>query len=312
MSPAARGLNSVGEPHTLISVNDMYKHFFTLLNLLLIGTIVYCGVNAFFMVTSARLAEVPQTVETQTAPAQPERVNQRPLAYYNPLVDRNLFDTNTTVEAAPKSVDVGELEQTSLNLKLWGTVTGPPDEAYAVIEEAGKRVQNLFRIGDTVQEATVKMILREKIILNVEGKDEVLEIEKAAGAGSAAGRTIAGRPVAGQSLNEPPARTQKIMLRRSQIDSAVQDVAQLMNQVNIRPHFTQGQPDGMMFSRIQPNSLFMRMGLRNGDIITGVNGRSIATVDDALGFYEGLKSAENVTVDIKRGGRPRTIEYTIK
>jgi general secretion pathway protein C len=101
-------------------------------------------------------------------------------------------------------------------------------------------------------------------------------------------------------------------LRRNQIDSAVQDVAQLMNQVNIRPHFNQGQPDGMMFSRIRPNSIFMRMGLRNGDIITGVNGRAISTVDDALGFYEGLKSADNVTVDIKRGGRPRTIEYTIK
>jgi general secretion pathway protein C len=156
------------------------------------------------------------------------------------------------------------------------------------------------------------MILREKIILRVEGKDEVLEIEKAAGPGSTAGRAIAGRPVPGQSVGQPPVRTQRITLRRNQIDSAVQDVAQLMNQVNIRPHFTQGQPDGMMFSRIRPNSIFMRMGLRNGDIITGVNGRAISTVDDALGFYEGLKSAENVTVDIKRGGRPRTIEYTIK
>jgi general secretion pathway protein C len=118
--------------------------------------------------------------------------------------------------------------------------------------------------------------------------------------------------VPGQSVGQVPVRTQKITLRRNQIDSAVQDVAQLMNQVNIRPHFNQGQPDGMMFSRIRPNSIFMRMGLRNGDIITGVNGRAISTVDDALGFYEGLKSAENVTVDIKRGGRPRTIEYTIK
>jgi general secretion pathway protein C len=156
------------------------------------------------------------------------------------------------------------------------------------------------------------MILREKIILNVEGKDEVLEIEKAAHAGATPARTIAGRRLPGQGAGQPPVRTQKIALRRSQIDNAVQDVAQLMNQVNIRPHFTQGQPDGMMFSRIRPNSIFMRMGLRNGDIITGVNGRSIATVDDALSFYEGLKSADNVTVDIKRGGRPRKIEYTIR
>lgn len=290
----------------------MYKHLFTVLNLMFIGAIVYFGVNTFFMMTSAHLVQVPQTVESQAAPAQPEMENQRPLAHFNPIIERNLFDTKATVEVASKSVDIDELEQTSLKLKLWGTVTGPPEEAYAVIEEAGKREQNLFRIGDTIQDATVKMILREKIILNVEGKDEVLEIEKAAGPGSTAGRAIAGRPMPGQGTAKPPVRTQKITLRRNQIDSAVQDVAQLMNQVNIRPHFTQGQPDGMMFSRIRPNSIFMRMGLRNGDIITGVNGRAISTVDDALGFYDGLKSAENVTVDIKRGGRPRTIEYTIK
>ncbi|MFZ0612071.1 MAG: type II secretion system protein GspC [Desulfobacterales bacterium] len=290
----------------------MYKHIFILLNLLLIGAIVYFGVSTFFTMTSARLAQVPQTVETGTAPVPTERGSQRPLSDFNPVVERNLFDTKATAESTSKNVDVDELEQTSLKLKLWGTVTGPPEEAYAVIEEAGKKEQNLFRVGDAIQEATVKMILREKIILSVQGKDEVLEIEKAAGPGGTGGRAVAGRPVAAQGADQAPVRTQKITLRRNQIESAVQDVAQLMDQVNIRPHFSQGQPDGMMFSRIRPNSIFMRMGLRNGDIITGVNGRSIATVDDALSFYDGLKSAENVTVDIKRGGRPRTIEYNIK
>ncbi len=290
----------------------MYKQIFILLNLLLIGAIVYFGVNTFFTVSSAHLDQAPQTVDTGTAPVAPERGSQRPLSDYNPVVERNLFDTKATAEATPKNVDVDDLEQTSLQLKLWGTVTGPPEEAYAVIEEAGKKEQNLFRIGDAIQEATVKMILREKIILNVQGKDEVLEIEKAAGPGGKGGRAVAGRFVPAQGIDQAPVRTQRITLRRNQIESAVQDVAQLMDQVNIRPHFSQGQPDGMMFSRIRPNSIFMRMGLRNGDIITGVNGRSIATVDDALSFYDGLKSAENVTVDIKRGGRPRTIEYNIK
>ncbi|MFZ0243446.1 MAG: type II secretion system protein GspC [Desulfobacterales bacterium] len=290
----------------------MYKQIFIFLNLLLIGAIVYFGVSTFFTVTSAHLDQTPPAAETGTAPVTPERGSQRPLSDYNPVVERNLFDTKATAEATTKNVDVDDLEQTSLKLKLWGTVTGPPEEAYAVIEEAGKKEQNLYRVGDAIQEATVKMILREKIILTVQGKDEVLEIEKAAGPGGKGGRTVAGRPVPAQGVDQAPVRTQRITLRRNQIESAVQDVAQLMDQVNIRPHFNQGQPDGMMFSRIRPNSIFMRMGLRNGDIITGVNGRSIATVDDALSFYDGLKSAENVTVDIKRGGRPRTIEYNIK
>lgn len=290
----------------------MFKYLFTLLNLALITVMVYFGVRTFFHVTSAQMDQPPPAVESPEQNSRPAGSTPRSLADYSPIVERNLFDTKTTVEAAPKTVDVEDLEQTNLQLKLWGTVTGTPEEAYAVIEEGGRREQNLFRAGDAVQNATVKMILREKIILNVDGRDEVLEIEKTAGRGSSPVRTIAGRPVPTSAVGAPAIRAQKITLRRNQIESAVQDVAQLMNQVNIRPHFFQGQPDGMMLSRIRPNSIFMRMGLRNGDVITGINGRNIATVDDALSFYENLKTSENVTLDLKRGGRPRTIEYTIK
>ena len=49
-----------------------------------------------------------------------------------------------------------------------------------------------------------------------------------------------------------------------------------------------------------------------GDVITGVNGRDISTENDALGFYENLKSADDVKLNLKRGGRQRTIEYSIK
>ena len=290
----------------------MYKHLFTLFNLLIIGTIVYFGISTFFLATSSRMESIQNVPVAKKAPPKIQRVKKSPLTVYNPIFDRDLFDTKATVEVAPKTVDVEALEQTSLQLKLWGTVTGPPEEAYAVIEEGGKREQNLFRIGDAIQNATVKLILRERVILNVDGKDEVLAIEKAAGKGKGPARKVPGRSVAGRPSGQTPVSVQKITLRRSQIDSAIQDVSQLMNQVNIRPHFYQGQPDGMMLSRIKPNSLFMRMGLRNGDVITGVNGRDITSVDDALGFYENLKSADNVKLNLKRGGRQRTIEYNIK
>ena len=291
----------------------MVKHSFTLLNLLFIGAIVYLGVDAFYLITSSRMGTHHPAAIGKTEVTPRHKNKRHPPSYYNPIVERNLFDTKTTAAVAPQAVNVEGLQQTNLKLKLWGTVTGSKEEAYAVIEESGKKQQNLYRIGDSVQNATVKMILREKIVLSVNGKDEILEIEKAA---SRAGRTaIASKADSGArraGTAQRPLRAQKITLRRNQIETALQDVNQLLSQVNVRPHFNQGQPDGLMLSRIRPNSLFMRMGLRNGDIISGVNGRNIQSVDDALTFYENLKSAENVTLQLKRGGRQRTIEYSIK
>jgi general secretion pathway protein C len=292
----------------------MIKHYFTLANLLLMGAAVYVGVNTFYMVTSAnleRLEPVPAETSGNQLPAAERRY---PLSHYSAIAARNLFKTKTDPGGTvPAAVNVEALEQTQLKLKLWGTVTGTGEKDYAVIEEAGQRKQNLYRVGDTIQDATVKLILREKVVLTVNGKDEVLEIEKTTGIPGAVGamaRLPGPSTMAGQLPT--PTRIQRITLRRSQIDSAIQDVNQLLTEVNIRPHFQQGQPDGIMLSRIKPNSLFIRMGLRNGDIISGVNGRSIQSVDDALGFYESLKSSDNVTLQLKRGGRERNIEYAIK
>jgi general secretion pathway protein C len=291
----------------------MTKYAFTLLNLLFIGAIVASGVSSFYLITEANLdTSKPQAVDSpRISVSQTQR--RQPLSYYGVISERNLFKTQTDTDNTPVAVNVESLEQTSLNLKLWGTVTGTEQEAFAVIEEAGSRKQNLFRIGDTVENATVKMILREKVVLSVNGKDEVLEIEKAVGRARTSSAAAGRRPFPARAgTGSARVRTQKITLRRSMIDNAIQDVNQLLSQVNVRPHFHQGQPDGLMLSRIKPNSLFMRMGLRNGDVISGVNGQNIQSVDDALSFYESLKSSDTVTVQLKRGGRDRLIEYHIR
>ena len=290
----------------------MVQNAFRALNLLLIAVGVYFIVNGFFLFTSSRLdPSEPQAVLTPPS-ARAEKSKRLPLSHYQPVVERNLFQTKATAAVLPQAVDVEGLQQTSLKLKLWGTVTGDEKEAYAVIEETGKRKQNLYRIGDSVQNATLKLILREKVVLSVSGRDEVLEIEKAVSRRSRVrpSSVSSARSGAGQRRSRP--RTQKITLRRAQIDEAMQDMNQLLSSVNIRPHFRDGQPDGLMLSRVKPNSIFMRMGLRNGDVISGVNGQELQSVDDVMSFYERLKDSDQVTVNLKRGGRDRTIQYTIR
>lgn len=53
------------------------------------------------------------------------------------------------------------------------------------------------------------------------------------------------------------------------------------------------------------------MGLNNGDIITGANGKKIKTVNDAMGLYNGLKSSDKVSIQIRRAGQSEELEYNI-
>ena len=91
------------------------------------------------------------------------------------------------------------------------------------------------------------------------------------------------------------------------IDESLQDVNKLMTQIAIRPH-----EDGLSLSNIKPNSVFRRMGLRNGDILVGINGQEIRSVEDAMGLYQGLKDSSELQVQLKRRGRDRSITYNIR
>lgn len=281
----------------------MTSRYFTISNILLITIAVYFSVSGFYEVATYRLDPVPiSRVSDDRQLSSVEDETFHPLSYYQPIVERNLFNTNKEADSKPVSIKVEALKPTELNLKLWGTVSGLGGQTYAVIEEAKSRQQNLYKVGDTVQNAAVKMVFREKVILSVNGQDEVLEIEELRG------RAGGKRPP--QTVTK--SRRQNITLKRSQIENSVKNVNELMKQVKIRPHTENGQAAGLMLSSIQRGSIFRKMGLRSGDVITGVNGNSLVSVDDALKLYENMKSSSNMSIEIKRRGRNRTIDYNIE
>jgi general secretion pathway protein C len=287
------------------------KAIFIVINLVCITASVYILVGGFYGTIAARLIQQPAVADLQKDRESENDAPQMPLSAYAAVLERNLFNTRSATEPLPDQVDVESLQETKLNLKLWGTVSGSIEGAYAVIEDVGTREQNLYRSGDTIQTATVKEIFREKVVLTVNGNDEVLQMQELE-TGMAASRP-SGLPV--QTAAASPAvgvGTQRVSLRRSYIEQSMTDMASLMTQVQIRPHVEDGVPSGLALSSIQPNSIFRRMGLRNGDVITGVDGTEIASVDDALRLVDNLKSASNLSVQIKRRGQDRTIEYSIR
>jgi general secretion pathway protein C len=240
------------------------------------------------------------------------------LADYTAITKRNIFNSNTQEQkAAPvvdKKLDLEKLKQTDLKLKLWGTVTGQNKGAYAVIEDTKAREQNLYRAGDTIQKAVVKLILREKVVLKVGENDEILAMEENIGRGGGrAGRKDARSSSRTSAQKLPVSRSaRKIKLRADQIEKAMENLGELMEQATLRPHIEDGQAAGISITGIKPNAIFRKMRLRNGDIITGVNGNSIESVEDAVKVVEKLSSGSDIQLQIKRRGREQALDYSIQ
>jgi general secretion pathway protein C len=296
----------------------MVNRYFTTANLLLITAGVFLCVNAFYTWITARLdygvSARPSTNQNTPPPVQH---TQAPLSAYKAIVSRNIFNVSSeAVASAPEAekVDIEKLKETDLKLKLWGTVTGQDKRTYAVIEDAKAREQNLYRAGDSIQNAVVKLILREKVVLKVGESDEILTMEEIRNrkGGVSNRRRLQNISSAGAQKLPVSRYPRKIRLKGDQIEQAMENLGQLMEQANLRPHIVDGQPAGISITGIKPNAIFRKMRLRNGDVITGVNGGSIESVEDAVKVVEQLSSGSDLQLQIKRRGREQTLDYSIE
>jgi len=287
------------------------KRIFPLINICLITAISFLSIDAVYKIFAAQLDTVdraqPAPIISETT-VNPKKIYSPPLSQYQTIVERNIFHTRTAGSvAANEKLVVEDIKPTERNLKLWGTVVGIGSaSAYAIIEgpdaKSRRSRQILYRPGDDVQGATIKKILREKVILSADGKNEILRLVEP----KSGGRSQRSRQAAYRQQKNQPIR-QKRTLRSSRVRAAVRDIDKLQSQAKIRP-----RAGGFQIYRIRPNSIFRRMGFRNGDIITAIGGRAITSVNDAYEIWRDLIAGRDTSVEFKRRGRMRIVDYRIR
>ena len=140
------------------------------------------------------------------------------------------------------------------------------------------------------------------MVLRVNDKDEILTMKEEPAS--------SGEPAYPKGPSAEKEST--VVVKRSEVDESLKDVHQLLSQVRIRPHFTDGVADGLSVSNIKPGSIFARMGLQNGDIVQGLDGRNIQTPDDVMEVYQRLKSGSRVSVQVMRDEEEKIINYQIR
>jgi general secretion pathway protein C len=281
-------------------------------DIFVLSLIVYFGVGAFMAILDSRLA--PTSVKEREAIKFNQQVTAevKPLQDYAIITERNLFGGSSEglseVQAEKVDIEGMPVAVQSLGLKLVGTVVGnKPEDSSAIIEDLTSRKQELYREGDEVKNTRIKKILRENVVINTGTRDEVLTMlpEESPGKPVVPVPPARGRPT-------PPAETSSIQLDREELESQMANLNELMQQVRIRPFMEGKNPAGFLVSNIKPGSLFSKMGLRNGDVIQGVNGATITTPDQAIELYESLMEGGSIDLDIKRGRRTEKLRYAVE
>lgn len=262
-------------------------------------------------VLNSRLAPTPAMQEQAVKLSEKPAAAARPLEDYAIITERNLFGGTSQglAEASREEIVLDDMPVAlkSLGLKLVGTVVAnKPEESSAIIEDQSTRKQEVYQEGDRVKQALIKRILRHNVVINTGRRDEVLTMVPE----ESTGKTRA--PERATRTRRRPAAGSTIRLDREELESQMANLNELMQQVRIRPFMEGRRPAGFLVSNIKPGSLFSKMGLRNGDVIQGVNGETITTPDQAIELYESLMEGGEIALEIKRGRRKQNLRYEIK
>jgi len=229
---------------------------------------------------------------------------------------RNLFSSKGLLPGENATgtggADMGGAPQpTTLPLNLVGTLILRNElRSIATIEDKSASMVYPVRIEDEIPSKirVLQIEPRRVIFINLgSGRREYVELpEDLSGAKVQLGR-FSSAPAAqierqGNNYSVP----------RMDIDRAFADLNNVLTQARAVPHYDNGVPSGYKLFQVQPDGFFGKLGLKDQDIICGIDGQPVNDPAKALELLGQLKTANHVELCVKRDGRQQNFAYDIR
>lgn len=297
----------------------MSKGYLLLINLIVIALISYIAADMVDTFIGAKLE--PSHIPTQNS-RQKKAEERRPKEknYYSTIIERNIFNSK-----AKGSLNIDEakgLEDASrgigvLNIKLNGTIAGEGITPYAIIEEQDKKEQRLFRLNEViVRDVKIVKVERNFIVVannSAQKRIDIYEDNLPANGNERSARALEENTgFFGNAQGREGAASQRMLVDRREVSASLENLPKLLTQARLVPNFTQGKADGFRIVSIVPESLYTKIGLKNGDVLQRINGMELRDPDSFFKIFQQLKDESNITVDLVRNNTKETFNYEIQ
>lgn len=245
---------------------------------------------------------------------------------FEAITARNIFcPTCVPVETvAADGTPTPSGSRTSLNLKLMATMEAAEAEAsFATIRDEDSGAAGLFGIGDAIRQGvTLASVEIGRVYLNNNGRLEYLGLDDETP-----------RPRS-RSNDDDDDKRRRRRRRRSRLPEGAEDAincpnenlciverefvekmlanpATLARQARVIPSKKNGETQGYKFYGIRRNSLPRMLGLKNGDLLTEINGESLGgDLSKVMTLLTKLRRASNLSVTLERRGK--TIQKEVR
>ncbi len=239
---------------------------------------------------------------------------------YSIITNRNLFSSTGEM---PPAITMARTEQkkendpvpSQLPITVIGTlVHSNPAKSIAAMEIKSKNKTGSYIVGADIEGmAKVERVERNIVYIrnSSNGMLEFLEMSKNA-------NKVGFDPQKGQAAKGPKevvnAGNNTFAISRANLLKYTNDLSSVLMQARAVPNRdpNTGEINGFRILDMQPGSIYEQLGLQRMDVIRGVNGEPVDSIQKAMEMYNTLKNGAQVKMQIERGGKVDTFTYDIK
>jgi general secretion pathway protein C len=310
----------------------------TILNFVLVGALAIVSAMCVRDIIERSVSNEPAAPAASAAA--PKAAGPHARAYYDAIVKRDIFNE------VPQESGPAPVVEEDLHLKLIGTSLLSKSKPYVIVED-DHNIESLYQMGEDIPDAG-KLVAVEtsRAIIDRNGHRVAIEIpasEIAAVPSSALSSAIRsprqrgvhpairrgphgfGRPGANDQTDNSDDNSKansnlklkklgpgKFEASRAEVQQTMENPVQFFTQMRALPHFVNGKTDGFSISQVAPGSVFDQLGLRNGDLVTSIDGKPVTNPMQAMGLMQAMKTQSALDLTINRGGAPTAVHLDLR
>ncbi len=225
---------------------------------------------------------------------------------YDYIIEKNPFgtshQTNTGKWSSTNNL-TGSYESVSeeLGLALFGTISGSPLIARAVIKDLKTNKFDLYKIGQAVGDSRIEAIYTDTVILIHNGERKILGLNIGKyssnddnNARVSPYRTNNNSP-SGVKTNSPQEQDPvKVQTRMGCVET-------ILKKAIIEPCVANDQVEGLRITGLENIQAAKYIGLKNGDILRVVNGHRLTSKQKAYQIFKKARSQATISLELLRG-----------
>jgi type II secretion system protein C len=230
---------------------------------------------------------------------------------YSVLVAQNIFgvsDISDVEEKSPEVDDAVTLAGEELSLELVGTVCGSASVSRAIIKNTKNQQLGMYKTGQNIAGASIKRIEENAVILLHNGKRKMLTLSRT-----------------GENNNNTQALSSPVISETAKVAGPVLPVEQslagphaeiahleaILNEAAIEPYLVDGQVEGLRITDLDKIPAAKSFGLKNGDIVSRLNGHRLTSKQKAFQVFKKAKSESTVSLELLNNGETRELSFNL-